>query len=261
MDDATGAIAGVVAGVGGDEASITAPEPGVYRPSAELDRLVRARDGGCRFPGCTIGVRHVDLDHVIPYDHDDPERGGPTTLANLACLCRRHHRIKQRPGWSVVLHPDATMTWTDPTGRTRTTWPQDHRPPPRPTPRGPATRPAPPDPAPPEPPAFDRHPDPTPDLPTRPLDLADLEPFSLLEDDLLVRLRDLTGEHLSTVHNHAPRTGRRHDRHHEDGQPRAPIETRYRPRILGRPIVSTPTGSPRSTPHATPPTPHPSEPL
>jgi hypothetical protein len=42
-------------------------------------------------------------------------------MANLVCLCRRHHRIKQRPGWHTTLSPDGTMTWTDPTATVRTT--------------------------------------------------------------------------------------------------------------------------------------------
>ncbi|MEO6791800.1 MAG: hypothetical protein ABI249_09430, partial [Ornithinibacter sp.] len=31
----------------------------------------------------------------------------------------------QRPGWAVNAHPDATVAWTDPTGRTRATHPID----------------------------------------------------------------------------------------------------------------------------------------
>ncbi|MGG5259856.1 HNH endonuclease signature motif containing protein [Phycicoccus avicenniae] len=90
-----------------------------YRPSPRLAAFVRARDRHCRFPGCTTAARYCDLDHVRPHP------AGPTSAANLVCLCRRHHRIKQRPGWRAVLHPDASMTWTDPTGRTRTTHPPD----------------------------------------------------------------------------------------------------------------------------------------
>ncbi|PKW25644.1 hypothetical protein ATL31_0442 [Phycicoccus duodecadis] len=91
-----------------------------YRPGKALAALVRARDGHCRFPGCHVAARFCDLDHVTPWPT------GPTSAANLVCLCRRHHRIKQRPGWQAVLHPDATLTWTDPTGRNRTTHPVDH---------------------------------------------------------------------------------------------------------------------------------------
>jgi len=50
---------------------------------------------------------------------------GPTSAANLLTLCRRHHRIKQRPGWVVRLSPDGAATWTDPAGRHRTTAPLD----------------------------------------------------------------------------------------------------------------------------------------
>ncbi len=88
-----------------------------YRPGAELAALVRARDGRCRFPGCCVAARFCDLDHVRPWST------GPTTATNLLTLCRRHHRIKQRPGWRLRLAPDGTATWTDPTGRERTTAP------------------------------------------------------------------------------------------------------------------------------------------
>ncbi len=90
-----------------------------YRPGTELAALVRARDGRCRFPGCSVAARFCDLDHVRPWPT------GPTAARNLLTLCRRHHRIKQRPGWWVRLAPDGTATWTDPGGRDRTTAPLD----------------------------------------------------------------------------------------------------------------------------------------
>ena len=88
-----------------------------YRPSERIAALVRQRDGHCRFPGCHVNARFCDLDHVRPWP------AGATTATNLICLCRRHHRVKQRLGWRVRLHADATLTWTDPTHRTRTTHP------------------------------------------------------------------------------------------------------------------------------------------
>ena len=90
-----------------------------YRPPRRLAAHVRRRDRRCRFPGCHAAARFTDLDHVRPWPT------GPTADRNLLSLCRRHHRIKQRPGWSVTLHADGTATWTDPTGRTRTTAPVD----------------------------------------------------------------------------------------------------------------------------------------
>jgi hypothetical protein len=90
-----------------------------YRPSAALDRAVRARDVTCRFPGCrrSADSAGTDLDHTIPW----PE--GPTAAANLAVLCRRHHRLKHTAGWTVTLEPTGVMTWATPTGRTHTTHP------------------------------------------------------------------------------------------------------------------------------------------
>ena len=90
-----------------------------YRPGGRLKALVRMRDGRCRFPGCSVAARFCDLDHVRPWP------SGPTEAANLMCLCRRHHRVKQRAGWRVRLLPDARAVWTDPTGRVRTSWPRD----------------------------------------------------------------------------------------------------------------------------------------
>ena len=92
---------------------------GAYRPPTRMAKRVKARDRRCRFPGCTIAAVFCDLDHVRPWPH------GPTADTNLICLCRRHHRVKQRPGWAVALAPDATVTWTDPTGLVRTTAPAD----------------------------------------------------------------------------------------------------------------------------------------
>ncbi len=95
------------------------PGSAAYRPGARIARLVRLRDGRCRFPGCSVAARFCDLDHVRPWP------AGPTSAANLMCLCRRHHRVKQLPGWSVRLDPDGRATWSDPTGRVRSTTARD----------------------------------------------------------------------------------------------------------------------------------------
>lgn len=88
-----------------------------YRPGAAVAELVRTRDAHCRFPGCTARAASCDLDHVIPFDHDAPARGGRTVAENLACLCRWHHRAKTDDVWRVRMGPDATQHWTGPEGQ------------------------------------------------------------------------------------------------------------------------------------------------
>ena len=88
-----------------------------YRPGAKLARLVRARDGTCRYPGCATPAARCDLDHVIAYP------AGPTSAANLQTLCRVHHGFKHHGGWTVTMTPDGVCTWTAPNGRSHTTHP------------------------------------------------------------------------------------------------------------------------------------------
>jgi Domain of unknown function (DUF222)/HNH endonuclease len=104
---------------------LTAPQSGLlvhaeahtYRPTAQVRRQVSARDGYCSFPTCAMPAARCDLDHVTPFDHRRPERGGPTTAENLQPLCRRHHRLKTHGRWSVRHSETPTITvWTSPSG-------------------------------------------------------------------------------------------------------------------------------------------------
>ncbi|MGV1008467.1 MAG: hypothetical protein ACOYBY_07645 [Dermatophilaceae bacterium] len=100
-----------------DTGAVTHLHQHTYRPGAALAKLVRARDGTCRYPGCTTPAQRCDLDHVIAYPH------GPTSAANLQTLCRVHHGVKHHSGWTVHMTPDGTCTWTAPNGRSHTTHP------------------------------------------------------------------------------------------------------------------------------------------
>ncbi len=94
-----------------------------YQPSAALERAVRCRDLTCRFPGCSRPAVVCDLDHTVPFNHQDPAAGGPTTADNLKCLCRQHHRLKTFGGWRDKQLVDGTVVWTSPSGRTYRTSP------------------------------------------------------------------------------------------------------------------------------------------
>jgi hypothetical protein len=63
--------------------------------SPPLRRALKARDGGCRFPGCE-NRRFVDAHHVRHWAN-----GGETTLGNMILLCRRHHRAVHEGGYRV----------------------------------------------------------------------------------------------------------------------------------------------------------------
>ena len=74
-----------------------------------LRRALDYRDRGCRFPGC--GVRFGQGHHIRHWAH-----GGPTTLSNLALLCRRHHRAVHEEGYEVDRQPDGTLSFRRPDG-------------------------------------------------------------------------------------------------------------------------------------------------
>jgi hypothetical protein len=93
-----------------------------YTPSRLLSHLVRARTATCTFPGCTAPAVGCDLDHTTGY----PD--GPTCQCNLAPKCRRHHQVKQAPGWHVHQPQPGTIRWTLPSGRTHTTTPTSYDP-------------------------------------------------------------------------------------------------------------------------------------
>jgi Domain of unknown function (DUF222) len=88
-----------------------------YSPSRALTHLVRARTATCDAPGCTAQAVHADLDHTVAYP------GGPTDQCNLGPKCRRHHKVKQGPGWQVAQSEPGVIRWTLPNSRTHVTKP------------------------------------------------------------------------------------------------------------------------------------------
>ena len=76
----------------------------------KLRRAVLARDGGCRYPGCTQRS-YVDVHHVVFRSH-----GGPTVASNLCSLCRWHHRLVHEAGYSLEMSPAGEVTVRGPDG-------------------------------------------------------------------------------------------------------------------------------------------------
>jgi hypothetical protein len=90
-----------------------------------LRRALLHRDPGCRFPGCSV---RVGEGHHVRHWAD----GGPTTLSNLALLCRRHHRTVHEEGYTITRGSDGTLEFGRPDGR-----PLPDVPPPTPVPADP----------------------------------------------------------------------------------------------------------------------------
>ncbi|WP_328610650.1 HNH endonuclease [Amycolatopsis sp. NBC_00345] len=89
-----------------------------YRPPVALADLVQVRDRVCQHPGCHRPSQYSDIDHTRDF-----ARGGHTAEDNLGPRCRRHHRLKDEPGWSITSTPGGEGTITTPTGRVYATTP------------------------------------------------------------------------------------------------------------------------------------------
>ena len=117
-----------------DTASIPAVD--VHDPPPRMAAAVRMRDTRCVYPHCGRPAERCDLDHIreyVPLEDGGPP--GQTSPANLAPLCRRHHRAKTFGRFSYTRLADGSYQWTLPSGRRITTDPETQRPGPRPDPR------------------------------------------------------------------------------------------------------------------------------
>ena len=79
----------------------------VVQPAQRLALAVR--DGGCVFPDCDRPLAWCEAHHLRHWLH-----GGPTDLANLALLCRAHHRTVHEGGWRLTRGPDGRLTANPP---------------------------------------------------------------------------------------------------------------------------------------------------
>ena len=114
-------------------------------------RAMARRDGGCAFPGCDRPPEWCDAHHLDFWDAEH----GLTDLDRGCLLCRRHHNLLHKQGWTLdrdivtgiftATAPDGRTFTNDP--RRRQATPRHHEPPDAPTdpvtgPDPPARRPA-----------------------------------------------------------------------------------------------------------------------
>ena len=103
--DAT--VVGIVEGEDGEPLDIGRKTRSI---PAAIDRALRARDGGCRFPGCDR-TRWCDGHHIRHWAD-----GGETKLRNLVLLCGFHHGLVHEGGYGLKRTDDGIFIFTRPDG-------------------------------------------------------------------------------------------------------------------------------------------------
>jgi Domain of unknown function (DUF222)/HNH endonuclease len=73
-------------------------------PSVSTRRALRARDGGCAWPGCDREAAWTAAHHLVHWAN-----GGATELENLVLLCHRHHRLVHESGWTLARGENGAM--------------------------------------------------------------------------------------------------------------------------------------------------------
>ncbi|MFB8008326.1 DUF222 domain-containing protein [Nocardia sp. NPDC056000] len=101
----------------------SANAPVLHPFSAAPPREIRAFDGLCRFPGCTMPAAET---LVTQFDPLRLRRAPQTSAAPRAVLCSHHHRLKAladsgKQPWRVYLADTDRMRWIDPTGESHET--------------------------------------------------------------------------------------------------------------------------------------------
>jgi hypothetical protein len=78
--------------------------------SPSLWCMLKARDKGCRFPGCA-NSRYIDGHHIVHWAN-----GGETKPDNLVCLCRFHHRAVHEGGVRIDRLDDGALRFVKANG-------------------------------------------------------------------------------------------------------------------------------------------------
>jgi len=67
-------------------------------------KALKARDKGCRFPGCDRPATYTSGHHLVHWI-----KGGSTDLPNLVLLCYRHHWMVHEGNWQLVKTDDGQI--------------------------------------------------------------------------------------------------------------------------------------------------------
>ncbi len=81
--------------------------------SAAQWRALVIRDRHCRMPGCYRPASWCDAHHLLPWD-----QLGRTDLSDMCLLCRHHHTLIHRDGWTITNQGNGILIFTRPDGTT-----------------------------------------------------------------------------------------------------------------------------------------------
>lgn len=101
--------------------------PTRYRVTAPLKRVIEARSVMCSVPWCPVPARVCEKDHIEPFNHADPKRGGQTVLENLHPLCKKHHQEKTSKRISITTRDDGGLAVEFPRIGTTLVYPPESR--------------------------------------------------------------------------------------------------------------------------------------
>ena len=102
-----GALVGIVENEHGEPLNIGRKTRAI--PVA-IRRALKARDGGCQFPGCTR-TRFTEGHHIEHWAD-----GGETRLDNLVTLCHSHHHLIHEGGYGLERTASGRLRFTYPDG-------------------------------------------------------------------------------------------------------------------------------------------------
>lgn len=65
----------------------------------------------CTVPGCSRRAEKSEMDHVRPFFHLDPLKGGLTRFGNLHPLCKKHHALKTAGRYGVTMPKSGVLDY------------------------------------------------------------------------------------------------------------------------------------------------------
>lgn len=82
-----------------------------YSIPASLRLPLVAKWQSCTTPGCIRRSETSEVDHIISFDHEHPDKGGLTTFMNTHNLCKLHHQAKTDKKYSVRMTSDGSVEY------------------------------------------------------------------------------------------------------------------------------------------------------